>query len=219
MHVRLQGTPIRLTLIRTLYKVESPEGKSEQIITENAQQEIDSVGYIHNETGRIIQIADTWLIEQNKGGEIKRYVPDYLPDAFKTENTEITFSAIIRSVPQHAKMMGIPVTIKELMMIESVPFREQEIQEPLKDLFPVDSVGYLKPVSAVVKKMGSDPDVFILEVQETNNSVTRYLPFILPDEFKVDGATVIVSGTIGRIPPNVRLMGTPFTIDAIVAEE
>ncbi len=44
---------------------------------------------------------------------------------------------------------------------------------------------------------------------------TRYAPDELPAEFRRDGLRVVFSGTVGEIPPNVRLWGTPFELTAI----
>jgi len=43
----------------------------------------------------------------------------------------------------------------------------------------------------------------------------RYLLKNLPSDFQQDGLRVRISGEIGEIPPNVRLIGTPLTIRQI----
>ncbi len=44
---------------------------------------------------------------------------------------------------------------------------------------------------------------------------TRYAPDELPAELRRDGLRVVFSGTIGEIPPGVRLWGTPLALTAI----
>lgn len=46
-------------------------------------------------------------------------------------------------------------------------------------------------------------------------SGTRFAPDELPADFRRDGLKVVVSGTIGEIPRNVRLWGTPMLLSCI----
>ncbi len=216
VNVRLAGTPIKLSMIRVLYKTKPKEGNGESIVTDSNSDltsGFDSVGYIKNGYGKIILIGDVYLIEQNDDGEIKRLVPDFLPEGFKRENTEITFSAVVGKIPPNVRMMGTPVHIKELMMIESIDFDATKIQAPLKQYYPFEPAGYLEPVKGTIKK--SESDVYFIATDNGRNAITNYLPVILPDEFKKDGLAIIVSGSIGKIPENSQLIGVPLTIDEI----
>ncbi len=212
-NAKLAGTPIELSMIRILYRTKPNDTNGEKIVTEKTEN--DSVGYINKESGKIILIGDVYLIEQNTKGEIKRFVPDFLPDDFKLENTIIIFSGTIGKIPPNVRMMGTPLKIKELMIEEEVPFDKSQLQEPIKEFYPFDSVAFLYPTKATIKLMGSDPDVFIIEIAEENNSLKRYLPAILPDAFKKDDISITVSGNIGKIPANVRMMGTPLDVKSI----
>jgi len=217
-NAKLAGTPIELSMIRILYRTKQNDTNGEKIVTEETKNTIvqnDSVGFINKETGKIILIGDVYLIEQNNNGEIKRFVPDFLPDDFKVENTTITFSGTIGKIPANVRMMGTPLKIKELRFEEEIPFDNSQLQEPIKEFYPFDSVAYLNPIKATIKLMSSDPEVFIIEIAEENNSVKRYLPAILPEAFKKDGLSITVSGNIGKIPANVRLMGTPLDVKSI----
>lgn len=221
-NAKLNGTPIELNMIRILYRTKQNNANGEKIVTEDTNTQnflFDSVGYINNESGKIILISNTYVIEQNINGEIKRYVPDFLPDDFKIENTTITFSGNIGKIPANVRMMGTPLKIKELMLVEEVPFDKNKIQEPLQEFYPFDSAGYLKPTRGVIKLMSSGPNVFVIEITDQNNAITRYLPAILPIDFQKEGIAVTISGTIGKVPANVRMMGTPITLDAIVLDK
>ena len=61
-----------------------------------------------------------------------------------------------------------------------------------------------------IKKLGNVGFVIIPENQQT-----RYAPTKLAKEFQQDQLTVVFSGEVGAIPPNVRLAGTPLKLTAI----
>lgn len=217
-NAKLNGTPIELHMIRILYRTKPNNNNGEKTVTEdnNTQTPVfDSVGYIDKQSGKIILVSGTYVIEQNINGEIKRFVPDFLPEDFKIENTTITFSGNIGKIPANVRMMGTPLKIKELMLIEEVPFDKNALQEPLKEFYPFDSIAYLKPTQGIIKLMSTEPNVFVIEITGENKSISRYLPAILPEDFQQEGMAVTISGTIGKIPANVRMMGTPITLDAI----
>ena len=44
---------------------------------------------------------------------------------------------------------------------------------------------------------------------------TRYAPSRLAEEFQQDQLRIVFSGEVGKIPPNVRLIGTPLKVTAI----
>lgn len=48
-----------------------------------------------------------------------------------------------------------------------------------------------------------------------NNSAGRYISEQLPKEYRVEGLKVTINGYTGKIPPNVRMMGTPLRITKI----
>lgn len=218
MNVRMVGTPVKLDMIRVLYRTQPKPDSGEQVPKEEQPKpkpaNPDSTGYIDHQHGKVIQLGEVWLIECMIGDEVKRFVPEYLPDDFKHNSSAITFSAIILKHDANVRMMGTPVRIKELMMEEEIPFNPEELQESVKDLYPFDSAGAIKNVVGVVKLIA---DVYVIEVTE-NNEMTRYVPAILPKEFQVEGKHIIISGTIGKIPANVRMMGAPLTLTEIRLE-
>lgn len=214
VNARLVGTPVKLHMIRVLYRTQPADADGETLPKEELPTKTidpDSTGYIDKQHGKIIQITDVYFIESVINGEVKRYVPDYLPDDFKIAGSDITFSAVTLKYDPQVRMLGAPVRIKELMMEEQVAFDETLLQEQIKDMYPFDSVGYLQPVKGIVKLIA---DVYVIEVM-VDGHMTRYLPAILPKEFQQAEKAVIISGTIGKIPANARLMGTPLTLDEI----
>jgi|GEM_PF-2691029 hypothetical protein len=61
-----------------------------------------------------------------------------------------------------------------------------------------------------IKKLGSVGFVIV-----TQQPGTRYAPSKLAKEFQQDQLEVVFSGEVGKIPPNVRLIGTPLKLTAI----
>ena len=49
----------------------------------------------------------------------------------------------------------------------------------------------------------------------TDNASGRYIAANLPGDFKKDGMKVVVSGDVGKIPPNVRMVGTPLKLKMV----
>ncbi len=48
-----------------------------------------------------------------------------------------------------------------------------------------------------------------------NNENERYISAQLPDELKKDGLKVTFTGKVGKIPPHIRMIGTPLKLTAI----
>lgn len=216
MNVRMVGTPVRLSMIRVLYRTKPNPNNGEQTPKEQHPKPIDpdSTGCIDKMHGKVIHGGEAWLIECMVQDDVKRYVPDYLPDDFKVAGSDITFSAIILKHDPNARMMGTPVRIKELIMEEEIAFNPEDLQESVKEFYPFDSVSSISNVIGVVKLIA---DVYVIEVT-VNGEMTRYVPAILPKEFQVAEMRIVVSGTVGKIPPNFRMMGAPLTISEIKRE-
>ncbi len=69
----------------------------------------------------------------------------------------------------------------------------------------------VKGMKAVVKMLNENTAVLNPEA----NSSERYLADQLPAELRKDGLHLIVDGDVGKIPANVRMMGTPFKITSV----
>ena len=61
-----------------------------------------------------------------------------------------------------------------------------------------------------IQKIGNVGFVIVPDQQRT-----RYAPSNLDEKFQQNGQRVVFSGEVGKIPPNVRLIGTPFKLTAI----
>ena len=61
-----------------------------------------------------------------------------------------------------------------------------------------------------IQKIGSVGFVIVPDQKRT-----RYAPSDLAAEFQQNGLRVVFSGEVGKIPPNVRLIGTPLKLTAI----
>lgn len=69
----------------------------------------------------------------------------------------------------------------------------------------------IKNVKGVVQKVMDDTWVIVPEGSGGN----RYYSEQLPDEYKKDSLHVTFSGMVGKIPPNVRMVGTPLKLQKI----
>jgi hypothetical protein len=47
------------------------------------------------------------------------------------------------------------------------------------------------------------------------DATMRFLPTVLPDEFRKDGLRVLFSEKVGEVPSDARLVGTPFELTEI----
>jgi len=75
----------------------------------------------------------------------------------------------------------------------------------------IDSVGFLPKTAATIVQIR--PDIF--GIVPNDNTGQRFIAKNLPARLQAADTQVLVSGIIGRIPPNVRMMGTPFQIKTI----
>jgi hypothetical protein len=66
----------------------------------------------------------------------------------------------------------------------------------------------VKNLKLKVKLMG---DKIVLEAGASE----RYVATDLPEELKKDGLELLVDGDVGRIPANVRMIGTPLQLNCI----
>jgi hypothetical protein len=67
--------------------------------------------------------------------------------------------------------------------------------------------------TGTVQRVSPGADWYV--IVPDHDPTERFLPKNLPDDFRKDGLRVLFSGTIGEIPPNVRLVGTPFELKQI----
>jgi hypothetical protein len=215
---KLATVPVKLNMIRVLYRTKQPDAPGETITREQNDEQkqvnTDSIGFIKQQHGTVMQIADVFIIESTIEGELKRYVPEFMPDDFKVDGSAITFSGVLLKYDPQVRMMGAPIRITELMAEEKMAFDSTMLQETVAELFPFDSAGYIQSARGVITLIA---DTYVIVVTEEGNT-TRYLPAMLPKQFQVADKVVVFSGELGKIPANVRLMGTPITLDTIMEQ-
>ena len=73
--------------------------------------------------------------------------------------------------------------------------------------FPYEKAEEIKNVKATVKKTG---ETWYLSPVDDDSK--RYIAFNLPEELKMEGFEVKVSGYTGKIPPMIKMMGTPCVL-------
>lgn len=216
-NVRMVGTPIQLALIRKLYRTRVHDTGGNNENNNHTNIEFDSTGFIENSRGTIHLVNGQYVIrtEQMDGEHV--YVPVYLPDDFKQDGITVIFNGVVGKTVPGVDMLGTPFRIRDMYLVAPMQTEPDtsELQEPIRQFYPFDSVGYLPSSQGIVKKVVSDPDTYIIEVDNGRGSYTHYLPELLPKEFRKDGLKVRVAGTIGKIPPNVRMIGTPLNLTQI----
>lgn len=77
------------------------------------------------------------------------------------------------------------------------------------------SFGYdrtITNVKGVIHFLNNNELVVIIPSDNPNQ---RYISSNLPEEYKKEGLKVTMSGDVGKIPPNVRMMGTPLKLKCI----
>ena len=169
---------------------------------------------------------DLYIIQANHGNMVTNYIPNYLPEDFKEHGLEIEFSGIIGRQATNVVQIGKPFEIKSMTEIKAeapeptpVAVDKAAKTQPQKDstwTLEVDSAGHLQGVVAKVVLLFPEQGLYALE---TNGGTKRYLPVNLPKEYKKDGLKVKISGITGKIPPNVRLAGTPLRLKRIALVE
>jgi hypothetical protein len=65
---------------------------------------------------------------------------------------------------------------------------------------------------ATIKILEDKETVVFVPLDKPNS---RYISANLPSEYKIDGLAATVTGWIGKIPPNFRMIGTPFKLEKI----
>jgi hypothetical protein len=77
------------------------------------------------------------------------------------------------------------------------------------------SFGYdrtITNIKAAIHFLNNNELVVIIPNDNPNQ---RYIASNLPEEFKKEGLRVTMSGDVGIIPPNMRMMGTPLKLKCI----
>ena len=70
----------------------------------------------------------------------------------------------------------------------------------------------IKHVKATVQILGDGTTAVLVP---DDNKSGRYLSTQLPEDYKKEGLKVTISGVVGKIPPNFRMMGTPLKLTCI----
>lgn len=107
-----------------------------------------------------------------------------------------------------ALFTGLHAEAQNSVIPDSNPAGGKEVQSPI----PIDSAGYLTVTAGTVNQLGGN---WILVTKSPRHGEMRYMPQVLPAEFRKDGMEVAFHGVVGSIPPHVRLAGTPIAIKDI----
>ncbi len=99
--------------------------------------------------------------------------------------------------------------MKKLLLIVVCALTVLGIKAQATDFVPDKPVSKVK---ATVKAMAAG-ETFLIVPDDNPNG--RYVSAQLPEEYKKDGLKITFSGVVGKIPPNVRMMGTPLKISSV----
>ncbi len=77
------------------------------------------------------------------------------------------------------------------------------------------SFGYDRTITNVKGIVHFLNDKELVVIVPDDNPNQRYIASNLPEEYKKEGLHVTLSGDVGKIPPNVRMMGTPLKLKCI----
>jgi hypothetical protein len=69
----------------------------------------------------------------------------------------------------------------------------------------------IKNQKGFIKVLSEEATIII----PSNNENERYFSAQLPNEFKKDGLKITFTGKVGKIPPHMRLIGTPLKLTSI----
>lgn len=72
-----------------------------------------------------------------------------------------------------------------------------------------------RQVSNVKAKVSKTEGGELWIIMPDDNPNTRYISQQLPEEYKKEGLAITFNGWIGKIPPHVRMMGTPLKLTKV----
>jgi len=72
-----------------------------------------------------------------------------------------------------------------------------------------------RQVSNVKAKVSMIEGAELWVITPDDNPNTRYISQQLPEEYKKEGLAITFNGWIGKIPPHVRMMGTPLKLTKV----
>jgi hypothetical protein len=156
--------------------------------------------------------GDTWIIREGQGNAVIDYYPINLTDEYKLEGQEVVFEAILGKIPNNVRLVGKPV---QLTMIRKL-YRANP--KEATDEMSVQKEAAEVKISNVQGLMIKISDTWLIE-SVTDGKTMRYVPENLPEDFKVEGMEVTVTGMVGKNDPSVRAMGEPLRIIEMTAIE
>ncbi len=184
----------------------------------------DSVGFVALTQGKIIKIADHYMI-QPTDNDNARFYPKNLDDAYKNEGMLINFSAVRLRIPPNVRMMGTPIFLqsisanspgktspkrpaRQVRALPSTPKRSTTSNStPNSGRAPVKDAKVINQKGKIIEAAG----YYVIETSEG----IRYFDSKLADKFKVPGLSVVFTATLGEVLPNVRMVGRPIEIEQI----
>jgi hypothetical protein len=156
--------------------------------------------------------GDVWVIREGQGNAVIDYYPINLTEDFKIEGQEVVFEALLGKMPANVRLAGKPV---QLTMIRKL-YRANP--KETTDEMSVKKEETEMKINNVQGRIIKISDTWLIE-SITDGKTMRYVPQNLPDDFKVEGLEITVTGMVGKNDPSVRAMGEPLRIIEMTAVE
>ncbi len=164
---------------------------------------------------RVTQKGETWVLREGIEGNYIDYVPMNLPEDMQQEGMDVVFEGVLGKIPANVRMMGKPIQLSSIKRLYRASNTATDAMDPAttKAKASPDSVIQLQDLEGVIRSAEGRWFIFVKE----KDSEQAYLPDNLPDDFKVENLSVVVTGMarISRTDGSRRLRIT----DMIAYEE
>ncbi len=197
-NVRMASTPFVVTAI----KKQGKNVKPDRPVGVDAKPNKKS---LRDVKGVVTAKANTFVIAVGN----THYLPgESLPKRYRQDGMKVLFSAKMGKTPK-GRPIGMPIEITKVTPDRGGKPAGTTSTKPNTPTKP--NINYNKTVKDVKGKMMKKANKWVI-----SSGNTHYLPErALAKDYQVEGVQVVFSGKVGKIPPNVRMLGTPIKISAI----
>lgn len=156
--------------------------------------------------------GDVWVIREGQNNAVIDYYPVNLTNEFKIEGQEVVFEAVLGKMPANVRLVGKPVQLTMIRKLYRANPKETTDEMSVKKEEPEVKISDVQGRIILIS------ETWLIE-SVTDGKTMRYVPQNLPDDFKIEGMEVTVTGMVGKNDPAVRAMGEPLRIIEMTAVE
>ena len=148
---------------------------------------------------RVTQKGETWILREGMEGNYIDYVPLNLPEEMQQEGIDVVFEGVLGKIPANVRMMGKPLQLSSIKRLYIASDTATDAMDPQskKTKAPQDSVVRMEEMEGVIRSTEGRWFIYVKE----KDIERAYLPDNLPDDFKVENLSVVVTG-MARISRN-----------------